>query len=502
MQLREKIISNTVYLSLDYVTVSFLSLIFWFVLGKNLQTSELGIVSTSINFIVLLSVLTNLGVNNALQKLIPELKIKIGPNIIPTLVRMSTKALGASITITIICLIVLSPYLSTFIKIPQNIFLLCVFSIVASNFFSLFGAVLYGLQKMKRYFLTDSLQIITRVLLSLALIYLGLSFFGPIIAFLLAFSLGALFRFDYSYFKKTKASFSYKEMFTYSLSSFVTFVSSSLITNAQYLILSAIKTVEVTGVFTVAFVIVTPLHILTTVLTSAMFPIISELSADKKAKNKQGYLISLLVRYSLFILIPLSLLLITFSKYAVLLFSSPKFLESTSYFPILIPAAMLNGIATIFLSNLYAIGKPKISRNIMMFIALFFICVSIPLTMYFQDASGICLAYLITMVIYFSLSLVYIKKFLKITFFIKDILKILLATTIILMLLVVLRDFVQSVAAIAVLSIPLAILYLLTLLILKFYNREDAKILEFFGKKFPAISKLLTRVSRLINKYQ
>ncbi|MFB0544970.1 MAG: oligosaccharide flippase family protein, partial [Asgard group archaeon] len=61
---------------IDWLVVSIFAFLFWFILGKTLKTSELGIVSTSINFIILVSIFSTLGINNALQKIIPELKRK------------------------------------------------------------------------------------------------------------------------------------------------------------------------------------------------------------------------------------------------------------------------------------------------------------------------------------------------------------------------------------------------------------------------------------------
>jgi len=500
MRIGEKLISNTTYLFLDWFAVSTLSFLFWFALGKTLQKSELGIVSTSIYFAILVSSFVSLGINIALQKLIPEIKKKKGPKVLPSIVKLSIKPLIVSLIFTSIVLIVFSSLFSNFLKLPESIILICALSIVGISFFAFFGSILYGLQKMKRFFLTDFFQILIRLALSIIMIFIGFSYFGPLVAFCLGLLIASFFRIDLNYFRNNNISFSYKKLFDYAFPALISTLAASSIIYTQPVILTAIRNVEVTGIFTIAFVISSPILVLVTVLTSALFPIISELSADHRMKDRQSYLIAIVLRYALFLILPVSILLIVFSKYAVLLFSSAEYLESTLYFPFLVPAAMLNGIGGIFTSNLYAIGRPKTQRNIMVFTALFFLSVSIPLTSYFPKAFGLCLTYLITMLIYFMLSFVCIRKYLKIKFFMGDALRVLFSALLVLLILFILSNFVQTILAAVLILIPTVLFYLFFLFFIKFYRVEDVRILEFFGKRIPVIGKYFLTIADFIKK--
>jgi len=500
MKLRERLISNATYLVLDWVLAAFLAYIFWSLLGKTITKEQLGIVSTSINFIILVSWLAGIGISTALTKIVPEIVKKKGVKSLSPIVRLSIKPLAISLVSILSIIIFTSSYISNFLNLPLNVIFVCTPSILCISLFSFFGSILYGLQKMKKYFLTNFFQILIRVLLVVPLIFVGLSYFGPLIAFCIGYLTLTFFRIDFNYFKSSNKFFTYKKLFSYAFPALITSLATSLISNSPYIILNSIKNAAITGIFTIAFVISSPIAVLINVLTSALFPTISELSADHTTKHRQSYLIGLLVRYSMLIVIPLSILLIVFSKHVVLIFSSVEYLESALYFPILIPAAILFGIGGIFNSNLYAIGKPKLQRNITIITALFFLLTSIFLTSFFPKAGGMAFAYLATMFLFFTLNLWYIRKFLKINFFTNDIFKIFFSNFLITLVLLFVCNLASSILMVALVSIVYSIAYLLILWLFKFYRMEDIKVIEFFGKRFPLIGKYFFILTNFLRK--
>ena len=73
MSLRKKLISNTIYLFLDWFVLTLMGFFYWLVAGKTLLPKEYGIVSTSVNLALVLVGISLLGLNITIQKLIPEL---------------------------------------------------------------------------------------------------------------------------------------------------------------------------------------------------------------------------------------------------------------------------------------------------------------------------------------------------------------------------------------------------------------------------------------------
>lgn len=506
----EKLISNTVYLFLDWFVVAFFSFIFWLVIWKAPAFSPLdvGIVATSINLIVFISGLSTFGIDIALQKLVPEVKERIGIRGVYSLVKLSIKPVSISLLVLLLILLFFSDELSHFIKIPYNAFLISVISIIIVSVYNFLGSILYGLQNMRWCFLTDFFQSLLKVILTGLIIFLlifylpkyqGYLYLAPLTGFFLSYFLISFLRFDPNYLKG-HPFLSYKKLFFYATPAFISSLAVILINNGQYIILTIIQNAEVTGIFSVASAITTVIGMLAGILVSALFPIISGLSTNKKTKGRQEHLIGLVLRYSLFLMIPLSFLLIVFSRYAVLLFSKPEFLPSTQYFPVLVPAALLFGVGTIFVRNLYAIGKPKLHRNVLSLSALFFLISSLILTYYFS-ALGLCFSYLMTMLLRFLLGFGYMKRYLKIKFFSKDILKIMGSSLIVTAILFVFKPFVSNVFSLAILLVPFAFLYLFLLFLTKFYIVEDVKLLMYFGGKLPIIGKhLLSMAAFLKNR--
>lgn len=499
MRIGQKLISNTVYLFLDWFAISILSFIFWFSLGKTLAKQELGTVSTIINFTVLFSWISFLGITLALQKMIPEFKKKDSKRLY-ALIRISLKPILIALTVIILSIFIFSNQISSILKVPQEGMIISIFSMLAIVPFTFFGSILYGFQNMKRFFLTDFFQALFKLSISILLIYLGFRAYGPLIGFGMGYFIAMLMRLDLKYFKGKDSSFSYKELFVYASPALVSTMASLVMTNSQYIILSILKNPGVTGIFTIAFLLTSFIGVLVNVLASALFPIISGLSVDRRMKVREGYLIGVVMRYSLMVIVPISVVFLIFSNLFVLSFSSIEYISATTYFPILIPAAIMFGIGSIFNSNLYAIGKPKISRNIIVLTALLFLATSIPSVQYFS-AVGLSVAYLISMAFYFVLNLTYIRKFLKIKFFVKGILKILISSGFIGFVLLLLYPLVSNIIMLAAVSIFSIIIYLLLLLPLKFYINEDIRILEFFSKRIPVLNKFLLAIIDLLKKF-
>lgn len=498
MKVREKLFSNTFYLFLDSILISLLSFIFWLIAGKTLNPSDYGIIVTAINFVLFVYYFAMFGIPNALTKLIPEFIARKKMKSVYSLISMSLKPIFIGLVVLNSIFLLFSIQLSALLKIPYNAFVISVISISTITIVVLLGSILYGFQNMKKYFMTDLATFVTKIFLSIFLLILGFGYFSFLIGFTMGYILTIFLRLDLKYFKSDHNQVPYKKLFEYSIPAFVSSISLAFINNSQYIILSILKNTEVTGLFAIAFIISSVVGITPGVLTSALFPIVSSMPMNK-SKTKQCYLISLIFRYSLFIVAPLATLLLVFSKYAVLFFAKSDFLRSTTYFPIIIPGAILYGLANIYFNNLYAIGKPKIFRNISIFITLLFLSTSLLLVNYFS-AIGLSFAYLITMLALFVLSFFYINKFIGQCVFISDTIKILVASSLMLVLTLFLREFVNSLFVLFVVSFVALIFYILILLFFKFYNKEDIFLLENISRYLPFLDKKISSVTKLIER--
>lgn len=500
MQIGKKLISNTIYLFLDWFSLTLFGFLFWLVAAKTLSPEGYGIVVTVVNFIMLVTTFTSLGIGPAVIKLIPEFVARKKIKDAYSLVKFSTKLLLIILVPIMLLLLLFSQNLSTLLKIPLIAILLCIFSIFFSSFFGLFYSVLLGFQNMKKCFLVDSTYLSIRIVISLILVFLGFHYYGFLVGILLSWFLGLFLIIDKHYFKLT-TSISHKKLFYYSIPAFITTMASALMTYTPNIILMILKYPEITGIFAVAFTLSSIIRVIPSVFTQALVPIISGLSIKRDPKTQQSYLIALVFRYALFLILPISFLLLLFSKYAVLLFSKYAFIEATSYLSILVPASLLAGMGSIFLFNIYAIGKPKTQRNILVAVAITFLLISIPLTKYYS-ATGLSFGYLSAMILLFFLSAFYIKKYIGLKLFVSDILKVIISSALIALVLFFLKPFISNIVTLLSISIPVGLLYLFSLLFLKFYRKEDIKILEFFAERVPKnVARYFYILINFLSKY-
>jgi len=507
MLVKDKLISNTVFLFLDWVSITILGFLFWFVIGKTLPKAEVGIISTSINFALVLSGLALLGLQTAVWKLIPEYSAKKQNNKLISLIRFSLKAVLLSNFIILLILFLLSSYVLNILKIPLNVLIITgailFFNAVATQFYT----IIYGFQDMKRAFSTDFFGQLLKFIVSTVLIFIGFKYYGPLTGALVGFMLVVLLRIKYV-LSKIKSSPIGKAvkidkkliMFNYALPAFIAAALWLVFTNGQYVLLTALKSPDVTGVYTVAMVLTSLLAVVPTVLNNALLPITSQLSAERNTENKQSYLIGLIFRYGLFITIPIAILLGFFSKAAILLFSTAEFLSASQFFPLLILASFVYGFGNIFNMNLYATGKTKVNRNIVIVTTIIFISLAFPFIRLFS-AWGLALAYFISTLFFALVSFFYLRKFLKLKLPWNSVGRLMVSTFISFGLLYAVMSIFHGLLMGIVFGCIALLLYVMILLPLRFFTKDDLKILDFLIERSPILNKQISKLREFLLKF-
>jgi O-antigen/teichoic acid export membrane protein len=350
---------------------------------------------------------------------------------------------------------------------------------------------------MKHLFITDLFASLLKLLIPVFLLYFGYHYSGFLLGFLMSYSIFLFFRFDKNYFRHSNKKISYKQFFSYSVPALISFTTYYFLTYSPYLILPILQNIEISGVFALAFTVSSIFYVLSGVFTSALFPTTSELSTNHATKTRQGYFVTLTLRYILLVTLPAAFIFILFPDYIVLLFAKPAFLASTIYLQILVPAFLFFGIGSFFLSTIYGLGKPKIFRNIMIMTSLLFLVTSVLLTKYFS-ALGLSVTYFFTMLLCLSLSFNFLRKYTKIKIPSSDIAKILVASSFVMLLLFLSRSIISKLAIFILVLIPATLLYFLILLVLKFYRMEDIRVLEFFGRRVPFFGRYFLMISKFL----
>jgi len=481
--MKNKIFSNSVYLLADFAAITILSFTFWFILGRLLTPTETGIVFTSWGISTILSVIITFGIHAALFKLISEKRTE---RHIISFTQISFKYVVLSSSITFVVMILLSQYFYSLFSFTFLITLVTALNTALLPLTYLSSSVLGGLQNMRKTFTTDLFGYVIKPITVLIFIFIGLRSSGPIISLFLAFLIIFLLRAKISWFSFKENKVLRSELLKYSFPAFLASIAAIAFSNIQYIILTILKNPAATGIFGYAMLVSSPLDLIPITIGAAALPIISNLSSSDDRKT-QGYLLNLVVRYSLLIVLPLAVFLSYFSRQFFQIFF-PQYVSATSLLTYLIPGTIFFGIASIFNSSIYVVKKPKTSRNITIFTTILFLIFAIPLTQRFSS-QGIAAAFLISTFCMLLISTYYIKKFIGLKIHVVSFMKLFFAAALFFGFLLA-SDFISTSLIFKILLIIFGtVIYGMILLLLKFYIKEDVRVLKAIERRSPFLKK-------------
>jgi O-antigen/teichoic acid export membrane protein len=175
-------------------------------------------------------------------------------------------------------------------------------------------------------------------------------------------------------------------------------------------------------------------------------------------------------------------------------------LSASELIPILSLASLIYGCGSVFLTSLYAIGKPKIQRNLYIVTAIVFLLSAVPLT-YFFSAFGISIAFLMSVILLSVLSFFYVKKSLYLDFNWKETAKIFASTIIASCLLYVAIIFIKNLILDFTFAVVAGLVYLVLLIPMKFYADDDIKILNLVADKVKILRRPVAWVTSILSKF-
>ncbi len=495
MSVFKKTISNTFYMIFVWAILTISSFLFQLISVKYLTQEDFGISITAINFSVFVSSIAALGFNIAIAKLIPEYLKKRNGNRINNIVSKSFFIVIISNFIVFTIIIFNLRPISILLKLP-NISIL-ILSLISFFFYSmaiLFGNIIYGTQDMKRYFISGSLFGITKFFVCFLLILLGFRYLSPIIGFLFGSVVWLILLFTPKMITFKIESLYDKELFEYSIPGLLSTFSNSLFTNSQYIILSIVKNVQLTGIFGVGMLISSVIAVIPNILSLSIFPILSELSTNK-SKNQSVRLLEYTVKYSIFFTIPIIFTFSIFGENIILLFSNQNYISAKYLIPILSVSSLIMALATGFNNAIYAAKNPATYKHILLIVSSIFLILT-PVLSYVKGDIGISISYLLTMMIFFVLSFLNLRKIMKLQFPFIDLFKILLVSTMVFLPWIFLKSHLNNPFLLIFVCGISFISYFLLLVIFKFYQYDDKRIIKSLlnKAKLSYLNKIIDRI--------
>ncbi len=491
-----RIISNTFYLFLDWVVLTAGGYLYWVVMGKLLSPAEVGRFSTVFNIAMFLVGFTGLGMNIAITKLFPSYQKEGQKKKIIGTFWWVVKTTSLSSVLFGILLVIMYFLLPKSPMIGFYDVLLIVFMILTTNMLYATNGYFYGLQNFRFVFLSDTILAASKVAVMLPFVVLGYGYLGPIYGFISA-SLLTLFARARS-IPAGRGPVDKRTLWFYSVSALTSTAGAMLINQGNIVVLSLFSTASTVGLFSLMFFLSSPMRIIPQLISSGIFPITSA-QADSNDKGSVNRIFFHGTRYALVLTVPLLATLVLFSNQAVLLLSSPEYLEAAYIVPIIATAYLSAGLSVIFINTLYATGRVNESRDAQLLggaVNLVFSVWLIPIYG-LMGASAAFLACGVSMLLY---SIIKVKACLNLNFPVRDSLRIILAGAASYFSALYLHRFFGGDGWFVSAALG-TVVYFFFLMVLKFFKKTDVRILEDVRGRAPkSAQKILGKFIVLISR--
>ena len=496
----KRLISNSFYLMADWISATVLSMIFWIVVGKTLDTSGYGIVATTVNIALLVAAFGMIGIRDAATNLISRYLKKGMMDKVRGVIRFSTKFVLIGNVVSAAVFVLFSSQIAGVLNLPIESIWMAALLIFGWGFWILTTGILQGMQNMRFLFKTNLIGQIVKVILPIGMFYFGLGIMSPVLAFIISLFLIIFLRIPQ--FPRGKASpVKARELvLTLALPVFISSVMWLVFTNLPNVILNSLTSPDVTGLFALVLTLATPIVFIPMTLNQALFPITSGLAETSRPDRRQSKLISLVLKFAALTTLPIIALLLVFSDEIILFFSQPQYLPASQLIPIVAPASILLGIGQILASNIFAIGKPNVTRNITIVTTVIFLGLSIPGT-YLFSSMGMAYAYLISMVFLVISSYLYLRRAIHLEVDWAAMAKISVATLIFAAFMYALSAVFTSMTAKVVVILLGAVVYFAVLLPLRYYSTDELNIIRYLASRSKSMKRRLGPLERLLSKF-
>ncbi len=380
MSIMRKAVVGTAYVFIFSILAAGLGYLVRVVMARSLTTADYGLFYAIFSLFTFFTLFGNLGLTEAIQKLIPEYlvqkdyaKIK---GVISITLGIQLLIFGiVSLVIALLARQLAESYFQSMSAVVPIMLLAVTFWL--RPIVTIFGAVFVGFQQLRYYAIIDGMKML------LVLVFLGLFFnlFGkgilaPSLAYLAAFALMPflLFPFVVRMFPamfSTKANMSKDALgvlFSLGLPMMMGMIGGSILVYTDTLILTYFRSLEEVGLYQAAYPTANLLLYVPGAITAMILPLSSELwESQKKEQLREG--IDLLHKYTLIIMVFLAAVTASFAGTILSFLFGSVYAGASVPLIVLSLGAILFAVATINTTILSGIGKPGISAKIVLLAA-------------------------------------------------------------------------------------------------------------------------------------
>lgn len=394
---------NSIYLMLSTGVMGFLGFFFWIVNARLYSVEQVGLATTLISVMTLISSFTLLGLNNGLIRYLPTSERKNQKiNTVITLVTL------ASILMSVIYLVSSGIFSPKLLFIRENVVfsLLFIFFIIFSSLNMITESVFIAYRSSKYVLIKNSIFSVTKLIFPIFLIALGaygifMSIgFATAITFLLSL-LFLVLRFNYS-IKPLIDKNVIKRMFKFSLGNYIAGFIGGLPVMVLPIMITNFLGPTFTAYYYMPMMIANFLYIIPLATSQSLFAEGSYSETELKTHLKKATkIISLL-------LIPAIILTIIFGKYILLAFGKQYSSEGLILLQLLAASGIFNSINYI-IGTIFRIKNMVKELVIISFVNCFFV-LSLSVFLMSYDLLGVGIAWIIGQILISLISLIIIRK--------------------------------------------------------------------------------------------
>src|SRR3989338_10278453 len=370
----KKALKNAVIVFVISIVAAFIGYFVRIFFARNLTVEEFGLFYATIAFLGFFSFFKGLGLDTALTFFIPKFTAKSEFQNIKNSIIYASIVLLVNNIIFLIIILIFAKYLGVnFLKhdFGPIVLILMAISLFVDSFVFLIKSSFQGFQKMGLFSSVDIIRMILILAISLIFFKMDYGILSPVIAYIITSLILLFVYFPFLYknfdaFTKNKFFWDkplFKRLRKYGIQVILISSVGIVIGYSDQLMITYFRGLEEVGIYSA----VLPTAMLTWYITSAigyvLLPITSELwNKGMKKELRKG--IELIYRFSLILMLPASLLIITFSDIILESFYGSNYVVGSTALKILAVGIMLHSFHGINGGIFSGIGKPDIITKI------------------------------------------------------------------------------------------------------------------------------------------
>lgn len=488
--------------------------VYRFSMGQLLGPSSYGILSYTLQFQGILQVLSAGGLPPAIAKYVSEYTAIDEKALARQIIYISLKimlVLGILFGFSMIFFIApflasLNPKMSGLLYPLQAVGFIVPFSVIVGAFRGAFQAVI----KMEYILATRSVEQVFMIVFATLLVILGYSAFGAVIGSVIGFAASTVLsviifqKYMWKYVPKPEVEYKFsipeelklvKKMIFFAVPVTVTALAEMLIFAISTFVIGKLLGDTYTGYFGAADPISRFPLIISTSLATTILPAVSTVFTTKNQNLLSKY-VSQSYRYSMAVIVPICVGITLFAT-PILQITFPRFLAAAPALSILVIGMTFYSLFAISSSIVQGIGNPRVPMYALVVGAI----LTFVLNWYIVPIYGITGGAIATTIACFFIMIPILKMSFTLTktkapyLFIG---KVILASLIMGLLILILPNTILGLI-IGIIICP--ILYLIFLIFLKSFDKEDIEVIHRFSQKFRPLSKIANKVINIIERF-